>query len=130
MKPLPIPIGLVPTGQRSTPTTSILDACPAGTLDSSRSHGVQVQERLEVDREAMEYYPSIFFNDFWILKDHLIPMNDTVIEVVMHISLGTLSSWKWQIYAQMEQSFSMQVQSPATLPRVVSPARLSCTMGI
>ena len=70
---------------------------------------MQVQERLEVDKEAMEYYPSIYFNDFWILQDHLIPMNDTVSEVSMHISLSTLGSWKWQIYAQMEQSFSMQV---------------------
>ncbi|KAK9865607.1 hypothetical protein WJX84_005001 [Apatococcus fuscideae] len=67
-----------------------------------------IQERLEVDRETMEYYPSLFFNDFWILQDHLIPMNSTVTEIPMHISLSTMASWKWQIYAQMEQSFSMQ----------------------
>ena len=57
----------------------------------------------------MEYTPTLFFNEFWLLRDHLIPLNETVGEVTLHFSLSGMSQWKWTIFTQMEQSFNMQV---------------------
>ncbi len=42
----------------------------------------------------MEYYPIVFFNDAWILQDHLIPMTESMTEVPMHITLGTMSEYE------------------------------------
>ena len=65
----------------------------------------------------MEYTPTLFFNEFWLLRDHLIPLNDTVEEVTLHFSLSGMSQWKWTIFTQMEQSFNMQVGSCAQCER-------------
>lgn len=65
---------------------------------------------MDLDPVRMEYKPTVFFNEFWLLKDHLIPLNETVSEVQLHLSVGAIGSWKWMIFTQMEQSFSMQVR--------------------
>ena len=70
---------------------------------------MQVAEHMTFDPVAMEYYPTIFFNDFWVLRDHLIPVNETVKVVPLHLSLSTISLWKFTLFSQMDQAFSKQV---------------------
>jgi hypothetical protein len=44
------------------------------------------------------YYPVMFFNDFWTIKDHLIILNDTLKEISLNIEFSTLSFMKFQLY--------------------------------
>ena len=69
----------------------------------------QIAPHMSLDPVRMEYTPTLFFNEFWLLRDHLIPLNETVEEVTLHFSLSGMSQWKWTIFTQMEQSFNMQV---------------------
>ncbi|GAX82575.1 hypothetical protein CEUSTIGMA_g10001.t1 [Chlamydomonas eustigma] len=58
--------------------------------------------------EDGSYYPVIHFNEFWLLRDKMVPMNETVTNVTLHFEIGHTSMWWWQLMIQMEQSFSMQ----------------------
>ena len=60
------------------------------------------------DKSEDYYYPTIFFNEFWLMREHLYPINDTTQELPLHLSYSTISLWKWQMMIQMEQSFKMQ----------------------
>ena len=70
---------------------------------------VQVKNHLDPNFESMTYYPTIYFNEFWMLRDHLIPVNDTVKEVQISLDLGQMPMWKFTIFSQVEKSFEMQV---------------------
>lgn len=72
-------------------------------------NNVQVAKVLTVDYEKMSYLPAVFFNDFWLLRDYLIPMNSTVKETPIHFTISGLSGLKYMLYTQAETSFTMQV---------------------
>ena len=76
---------------------------------------VQVKNHLNPNFESMTYYPTIYFNEFWMLRDHLIPVNDTVKEVQISLDLGQMPMWKFTIFSQVEKSFEMQVDLPHLL---------------
>ena len=40
-------------------------------------------------------------------------MNETVTQVELQLSLNAIKNWKFLIYLQMEQSFSMQARFPS-----------------
>jgi len=54
------------------------------------------------------YYPVLYPNDFWLLREYLYPINETTTELPLHLEYRTISLWKWQLYVQMQQSFEMQ----------------------
>ncbi|CAG8699018.1 23462_t:CDS:10 [Dentiscutata erythropus] len=56
------------------------------------------------------YLPIIFVNDFWILRDHLTPINETVKTLPINIKYYPLSFMKFQLYMQMDESFRKQAQ--------------------
>ncbi|KAJ0977242.1 hypothetical protein J5N97_012716 [Dioscorea zingiberensis] len=62
---------------------------------------------LNVDPTTGNYYPTIYFNEFWLLKDKLIPLNDSISELPINLELGPISLTKWQLFLQIEQSFQM-----------------------
>lgn len=68
----------------------------------------QFKDTLSLDEPSATYWPHIWFNDFWMLREYMIPLNDTVASVPMHFSLYTIASWKFMLMTQMDQSFSMQ----------------------
>jgi len=68
-----------------------------------------VSKVLEVHKDRNQYYPVIFFNEFWLLKEHLIPINETTPELPLHMSFNVLSFLKWTMYEQMSQSLEMQL---------------------
>ena len=39
---------------------------------------MQLSPHLVVDEEHHNYYPVVFFNEFWLLQGHLVPLNATV----------------------------------------------------
>ncbi|XP_072981458.1 uncharacterized protein [Typha angustifolia] len=62
---------------------------------------------LNVEPTTGNYYPTIYFNDFWLLRDKLIQLNDTVTELPLNLDLGPISLTKWQLFLQIEQSFQV-----------------------
>ncbi|KAG1331225.1 cleft lip and palate transmembrane protein 1 [Cocos nucifera] len=65
------------------------------------------RKNLNIDPATGNYYPTIFFNEFWLLRDKLIPLNDTVKELPLNLELGPISMTKWQLFLQIEQSFQI-----------------------
>lgn len=62
---------------------------------------------MNVEPGAGGYYPTIFFNEFWLLRDKLIPINETVTELPFHLEVGPISMTKWQLFLQIDQSFQI-----------------------
>ncbi|OIW18237.1 hypothetical protein TanjilG_06321 [Lupinus angustifolius] len=62
---------------------------------------------LNVDPITGNYYPTVFFNEFWLLRDKLIPMNETVTELLLNLEVGPISMTKWQLFMQIDQSFQI-----------------------
>ncbi|KAL8750893.1 MAG: hypothetical protein Q9184_006256 [Pyrenodesmia sp. 2 TL-2023] len=47
------------------------------------------------------YYPILFVNTFWQLRDHMTELNSTVKELPLHIDLNNLPNWKFSLYASI-----------------------------
>lgn len=47
------------------------------------------------------YYPILFVNTFWQLRDHMTELNSTVKELPLHINLNNLANWKFSLYASI-----------------------------
>ncbi|PWZ44736.1 CLPTM1-like membrane protein cnrB [Zea mays] len=62
---------------------------------------------LNVDPATGDYYPTVFFNEFWLLRDKLIALNETVKELALNLEVGPISMTKWQLFLQIEQSFQV-----------------------
>ncbi|XP_022868681.1 cleft lip and palate transmembrane protein 1 homolog [Olea europaea var. sylvestris] len=62
---------------------------------------------LNIEPSQRSYYPTVFFNEFWLLRDKLIPINETVEELPLHLEVGPISMTKWQLFLQMDQSFQI-----------------------
>ncbi|GLC36151.1 hypothetical protein PLESTB_001375000 [Pleodorina starrii] len=69
----------------------------------------QLQGHLRTN-PAGHYVPVVFYNDFWLLKDKYIPVNETLDNVTLHLELSYVSMTWWQLLMQMDQSFGMQVR--------------------
>jgi len=68
----------------------------------------QMVKLLDVDTTAMTYAPTLWLNDFWLLRDKLVPCNATVDALNVTLSLYSLPAWKLMLYTQMDASFTMQ----------------------
>lgn len=62
---------------------------------------------LNIEPTTANYFPTIFFNEFWLLRDKLISLNETVAELPLNLELGPISLTKWQLFLQIEQSFQI-----------------------
>ncbi|KAE8663728.1 Transmembrane CLPTM1 family protein isoform 2 [Hibiscus syriacus] len=62
---------------------------------------------LNIDPSNGNYYPTIFFNEFWLLRDKLIAINETVTEFLLNLEVGPISMMKWQLFLQIDQSFQI-----------------------
>lgn len=54
--------------------------------------------------EGINYYPYIELSDFWVLKEHLVPINDTLTELELKISSTVVWVYKYMLLNQFEQS--------------------------
>ncbi|KAF6257938.1 cleft lip and palate transmembrane 1 [Scenedesmus sp. NREL 46B-D3] len=70
----------------------------------------QVSPHLLLNGEGQQY-PIFYFDEFWLLRDKLLPVNDTLDTVPLHITVKTQKFWWMQIQQQMEQSFQMQINT-------------------
>ncbi|XP_062158409.1 uncharacterized protein LOC133865908 [Alnus glutinosa] len=62
---------------------------------------------LNVEPSTGNYYPTIFFNEFWLLRDKFIQINETVTELPLNLEVGPISMTKWQLFLQIDQSFQI-----------------------
>ncbi|KAJ3090478.1 hypothetical protein HK102_003622 [Quaeritorhiza haematococci] len=67
-----------------------------------------VLQHLRLNREGDRYYPIFYCNDFWMLSDQLMPINDTVKSLNLSMSFYPISMWKFQLYTQFTESFRLQ----------------------
>lgn len=64
---------------------------------------------MKFDENGINYYPILFVDEFWTLKENYIPLNETVENLNLSLSYSPMSLIKWQMMMQMEKSFQMQV---------------------
>ena len=76
---------------------------------------MQIKAHLDPNFESMTYYPTIYFNEFWMLRQNLIPVNETLREVNIALDLSQMPMWKFTIFSQVEKSFEMQVRDAVCL---------------
>ncbi|MBW0493351.1 hypothetical protein O181_033066 [Austropuccinia psidii MF-1] len=53
-------------------------------------------------------YPAVFPNDFWLLKEHFIPINETTTSLHLRLMVHPMSHWKFQLFATMTVAFEQQ----------------------
>jgi hypothetical protein len=61
-----------------------------------------------------KYYPPVFPNDFWLLRENLWPINDTDSKLPLHVDYKALSQIKFQIFSTMTASFEQAAQQQGT----------------
>ena len=71
---------------------------------------MQMAVWMSLNEESMTYQPTVFFNDFWLLRNYLVPVNESLAEQPIQLNLNSMGYMKFMMYLQMEQSFSMQVR--------------------
>ena len=62
---------------------------------------------INIDPKTGNYFPTIFFNEFWLLREKLVAVNATVTELMLDLEVGPIGLTKWQIFLQMDQSFQI-----------------------
>ncbi|KAL8725760.1 MAG: hypothetical protein Q9166_007160 [cf. Caloplaca sp. 2 TL-2023] len=65
------------------------------------------------------YYPILFVNTFWQLRDHMTELNSTVKELPLHINLNNLANWKFGLYSSIgegQKQSQKQAASGGPLP--------------
>ena len=65
------------------------------------------------------YYPIIFINTFWQLRDHMTELNNTVKRLPFHMELNNLQNWRFSIYASIDESMKQtqrKVAAGGSLP--------------
>ena len=60
------------------------------------------------------YYPILFINTFWQLRDHMTELNATVEELPLHISLSNMKNWKMALYASIDEGVKQNQRQAAS----------------
>ena len=50
------------------------------------------------------YYPIMYLNTFWQLRDHMTELNSTVKTLPLHVDLNNMNNWKFGIYASIDEN--------------------------
>ncbi|KAK8861440.1 hypothetical protein IAR55_002259 [Kwoniella newhampshirensis] len=78
-----------------------------GAVDPSQFAPVTAQYfKIEKTAEGVPvYYPPVFPNDFWLMKENLYPINETSTKVPLHVNYRPISSIKFQMFSALTASF-------------------------
>ncbi|KAG2196984.1 hypothetical protein INT47_006931 [Mucor saturninus] len=58
------------------------------------------------------YRPILFPNDFWVLQSNAYAVNETVEMLPLNIRVESISMWKFNIFATLDDSMKQQSQNP------------------
>lgn len=54
---------------------------------------------VKFDAVSGDYYPIVYFNDYWNLQKDYYPINETLSTLPLRLAYCPLSLWRWQLYA-------------------------------
>jgi hypothetical protein len=75
---------------------------------SAASIPPQVATSLVIHSDAGRYMPVIYINEFWIMADRYIAINETVSELPLELTFSVTSLMRWMLTEQMQQSLQQQ----------------------
>ncbi|XP_042343131.1 cleft lip and palate transmembrane protein 1 homolog [Plectropomus leopardus] len=58
-----------------------------------------LDQHVKFDAVSGDYYPIVYFNDYWNLQKDYYPINDTLKSLPLRLAYCPLSLWRWQLYA-------------------------------
>ncbi|KAJ8385036.1 hypothetical protein AAFF_G00195660 [Aldrovandia affinis] len=58
-----------------------------------------LDQHVKFDAVSGDYYPIVYFNDYWNLQKDYFPINDTLPKLPLRLTFCPLSLWRWQLYA-------------------------------
>ncbi|XP_030400249.1 cleft lip and palate transmembrane protein 1 isoform X3 [Gopherus evgoodei] len=58
-----------------------------------------LDQYVKFDAVSGDYYPILYFNDYWNLQKDYFPINETAERLPFRLSFCPLSLWRWQLYA-------------------------------
>ncbi|KAM3570463.1 hypothetical protein VYU27_007486 [Nannochloropsis oceanica] len=67
---------------------------------------------MDIDPTSGYLTPVIYLNDFWLLSEHLIPLNESVAVVPLSLKYEPVGFFKWQMQTQLDQQWKAQASSP------------------
>ncbi|KAJ3123713.1 hypothetical protein HK098_001691 [Nowakowskiella sp. JEL0407] len=65
-------------------------------------------QHLRLSQDRNHFLPFFYANEFWMLEEQLIPINDTLKSLNLTIRFQPLRFWQFQMYTQMDESFKLQ----------------------
>ena len=69
----------------------------------------QIKPSLKVDAASGRYWPVIFCNEFWLMSERLVALNETVDwELPLELSFSVTTLMRWMLTEQMSQSMAQQ----------------------
>jgi hypothetical protein len=73
---------------------------PVPTPDGSSVLVAQLFDHMVFSDEG-DYYPLVHFDEFWLLRDKLVMINETVSNLTLQLELKPISFWWWQLQMQV-----------------------------
>lgn len=58
-----------------------------------------------------KYYPPVFPNDFWLLRENIYPINATDAKLPLHVQYHAIGAMKFQMFASLGQGFEAAAAS-------------------
>ncbi|NXI41414.1 CLPT1 protein, partial [Galbula dea] len=58
-----------------------------------------LDQYVKFDAVSGDYYPILYFNDYWNLQRDYFPINESLRRLPFRLSFCPLSLWRWQLYA-------------------------------
>uniref|UniRef100_A0A669QLC7 CLPTM1 regulator of GABA type A receptor forward trafficking n=1 Tax=Phasianus colchicus TaxID=9054 RepID=A0A669QLC7_PHACC len=58
-----------------------------------------LDQYVKFDAISGDYYPILYFNDYWNLQKDYFPINESLQRLPFRLSFCPLSLWRWQLYA-------------------------------
>lgn len=68
----------------------------------------QMKEYVNITKDGLHYYPILFYNEFSLLKEYYIPINETISDVPIQFYYDSMSFQRFQFQSQMEFMWGMQ----------------------
>ncbi|KAJ8280771.1 hypothetical protein GJAV_G00058790 [Gymnothorax javanicus] len=58
-----------------------------------------LDQHVKFDAVSGDYYPIVYFNDYWNLQKDYYPINESLTQLPLRLTFCPLSLWRWQLYA-------------------------------
>ncbi|KAI8920608.1 cleft lip and palate transmembrane protein 1-domain-containing protein [Entophlyctis helioformis] len=65
-------------------------------------------KHIRLSDDGLHFLPIFYANDFWMLSDQLMPINETVKSLHLSLKFAPLEFWRFQLYTQFDESLRMQ----------------------